>query len=569
MRYLAVAVDYDGTAASDGALADSAATAIEQLRISGRRAFLVTGRRLDDLLRVCPRLELFDLVIAENGALLYDPRRREEFLLAEPLPARFAERLHERGVAPLEVGRVVIAACEPHGVVMFEVIRELGLELQLIFNRAAVMALPPGVNKASGLNVALRRFGLSRHEVVGIGDAENDHSFLNYCECGAAVANAVDSLKEGRDIVTRSGNGDGVAELVTEIIENDLRSLEGRVERHLVLVGKRTAAEEVRIPPYGRNVLIAGPSGSGKSTLTAGLLERLIEKEYQVCIIDPEGDYTTLGPTVSLGSQQRAPRVSEVLSILEDPAINVSVNLLGLSLEDRPFFFAQLIPGLQSMRARTGRPHWIVLDEAHHMLPQTWGHSGATLPRKLGETILVTVHPDHIAPEVLDPIDIVFATGHSPERTLGTFASAMKQKLIWPDGLVYQPRAVVAWFIRDGRPPFSMHPQPTHAQRIRHHRKYAEGDMRYHSFYFRGPDCRQNLKAQNLMVFCQIADGVDEATWMFHLRRGDYSRWFRDAVKDAYLAGHTEQIERRSDLSPQQTRQLVRELVSSRYTLPE
>jgi hypothetical protein len=104
---------------------------------------------------------------------------------------------------------------------------------------------------------------------------------------------------------------------------------------------------------------------------------------------------------------------------------------------------------------------------------------------------------------------------------------------------------------------------------VRHLRKYAEGDLRWHSFYFRGPDGRHNLKAQNLAVFCQIAEGIDEATWMFHLRRGDYSRWFRGAVKDSYLADEAERIERRQDLTPPQTRALITELVDARYTLPE
>lgn len=110
---------------------------------------------------------------------------------------------------------------------------------------------------------------------------------------------------------------------------------------------------------------------------------------------------------------------------------------------------------------------------------------------------------------------------------------------------------------------------PGRAERFRHHRKYAEGNMRYHSFFFRGPGNRQNLKAQNLTVFSQIADGIDEDTWLFHLRRGDYSRWFRVAVKDSYLAEQAERIERRRDLSPAETRQLIRSLIESRYTLPE
>jgi len=569
MRYLALAADYDGTTARDDQLSDSAAQAIERLRVSGRRSILVTGRRLEDLLRVCPRVGIFDLVVAENGGVIYDPQRREAIPLATPVPPHLVEALLKRGVEPVEIGRVLVATHDRHRATVLEVVRELGLELQAIFNRSAMMLLPPGINKATGLDVALRRLGLSRHEAVGIGDAENDHSLLTHCECGVAVANAVPSLKQVAAFVTQRSNGNGVAELADELIANDLLRMEGNIERHLVAVGRTADGTEVRIPPYGRNILIAGPSGSGKSTLTAALIEQLIDAAYQVCIIDPEGDYGTLSSVVCLGNPQRAPSVNEVLSILEDPAINVAVNLLGLPPDDRPFFFAQLIPSLQAMRARTGRPHWLVLDEAHHMLPQTWGHAESTLPRKLGETILVTVHPNHLAPQVIAPINLVFAVGNSPERTLRKFAAAVAHVLNWPPQLMHPRGNVVAWFVSEGQLPFSMEPVRGRAERIRHHRKYAQGDLRYQSFYFRGPEGRHNLKAQNLAVFCQIAAGIDEATWLFHLRRNDYSRWFRDTIKDSWLAERTEPIERRSDLSAQQTRQAIGELVSTRYTLPE
>lgn len=569
MRYLALAVDYDGTIATDDRISDDVASALDRLRASGRRAILVTGRLVQDLLRVCPRAALFDLVVAENGAVLYDPHRREETLLAPPICARFAERLRERGVVPLELGRVLVATRDPHRLTVLEVVHELGLELQIVFNRGALMALPAGINKATGLDVALRQLGLSRHEVVGVGDAENDHSFLTYSECGVAVANAVDPLKDAADVVTRYPNGRGVAELIDELVANDLLRMEGKLQRHLVLVGNRTDGTPVRVSPYGHNVLIAGPSGSGKSTLAAGLIERLIENAYQICIVDPEGDYSTLSRVVSLGSQHRAPSVSEALSIIEDPAVNLSINLLGLPLEDRPFFFSQLIPGLQAMRARTGRPHWIVLDEAHHMLPRSWGHAASVLPRQLGETILVTVHPDHVVPEVLTPIDTAFAIGPSPQKTLQKFAAAVGHRLDWPEGLSPARGNVVGWFVSGGQLPFEMQPQLPRAERIRHLRKYAEGNMRNDSFRFRGPDDRHNIKAQNLTVFCQVASGIDEPTWLFHLRRNDYSRWFRHSVKDSYLADQAEQLERRTDLSPQRARELIRELVCSRYTLPE
>jgi hypothetical protein len=383
------------------------------------------------------------------------------------------------------------------------------------------------------------------------------------------VANAVPALVERAAFVTQAPNGEGVAELVDELITTDLRRLEGTLPQHLIRIGSRTDGSAVCIPPYGRNLLIAGPSGSGKSTLAAGIMERLTGKEYQVCVVDPEGDYSTLPHLAALGNQRRAPSLNEILSILENPKISVSVSLLGIPLGDRPAFFAQLIPSLHALRTRTGRPHWLVLDEAHHMLPATWGHTGSALPYALGETIFVTVHPGHVAPDILSVIDVVLATGPFPEKTLGEFAAAAGRRLSWPHGLRYDRDGVIAWFVEEGALPFPMKPERGRAERIRHLRKYAEGDLRWHSFYFRGPDGRHNLKAQNLAVFCQIAEGIDEATWMFHLRRGDYSRWFRGAVKDGYLADEAERVERRQDLAPPQTRALIRELVDARYTLPE
>lgn len=568
MRYLTLVADYDGTLAEHDQMAEETAEALRRLRVSGRRAIMVTGRRLSELLRVCEHVGLFDAIVAENGGILYTPATRREAVLASAPPAAFLEALRARGVAPLEVGRVVAATIASQRTVVQEVLWELGLEHQLIANRASVMVLPPGVNKATGLAIALRKLGLSRHEAVGVGDAENDHSFLESCECAVAVANAVPSLKKNVAWVTSGEAGQGVRELIDELITDDLVRLQDELERDRILLGHRESGRPVWVTPYGCNILVAGPSASGKSTLTSGVIERLVEMDYQVCIVDPEGDYGTLEQVVALGSQVRAASVSEVLGILEDPKVNVSINLLGVPLEDRSDFLAQLMPNLHALRARTGRPHWLVLDEAHHMLPKTWGPIALELPRQLGEVLLVTVHPEHVSPEILAMVDIAVAIGAEPEKTLGAFARVTERKLMWPENLGHQPGQVVVWFARAGKAPFHMVPQPGRAERIRHLRKYAEGDLRWHSFYFRGPHGKTNLKAHNLAIFSHLAQGIDEETWLFHLRRGDYSRWFRDAIRDTHLANEAERIEHRHDLLPWQTRQLIRELISARYTLP-
>jgi hypothetical protein len=203
------------------------------------------------------------------------------------------------------------------------------------------------------------------------------------------------------------------------------------------------------------------------------------------------------------------------------------------------------------------------------MMPSEWSHGGGALPQRLGETIFVTVHPDHLAPLVLSTVDIVIAVGSSPDQTLKKFADAVGQPLVWPEGLTHQRGMAVVWFWRRADPPFAIEIIPGRSDRIRHHRKYAEGDMQDRSFFFRGPENRQNLKAKNLATFSQIADGIDEETWIYHLRCGDYSRWFRTAVKDRYLADQAERIEQRQDLQPAETRELIRSLIETRYTLPE
>ncbi len=221
MRYVALACDYDGTLAHDGTVADETVVALERLRESGRKLILVTGRQLDDLMRVFARLDLFDRVVVENGALLYRPATRDERRLAEPPPPGFVDALRARGV-PLSVGRVIVATVSPHEVAVVDVIRDLGVDLAVILNKGSVMVLPSGTDKATGLAVALEELGLSARNVVAVGDAENDQAFLAMCGCAVAVANALPTLKEQADLVTAGARGAGVVELVHAIIANDL-----------------------------------------------------------------------------------------------------------------------------------------------------------------------------------------------------------------------------------------------------------------------------------------------------------------------------------------------------------
>jgi hydroxymethylpyrimidine pyrophosphatase-like HAD family hydrolase len=446
MRYLALATDYDGTLAENGRVRQRTKDALVRLRKSGRRAVLVTGRELGDLQSVFDGLALFDRVVAENGALLYDPATRKETVLAEPPPPELARRLAARGAHPLGVGRVIVSTREPHHVAALEIVHELDLEWQLIFNKGAVMLLPSGVNKQTGLQRALDELGLSMRNTVAAGDAENDHAMLAAAECGVAVANALDALKDRADLVVRGSRGSGVEELIDRMLADDLRSVV--VARHALLLGTRRDGTELRIAPAGRRLLIAGPAGSGKIAAATGFIERLMAAGYQCCIVDPEGGYEGFDGLVCLGTAGSPPTVDEVLELLERPSVHAGVSLLGVPPGDRPAFFASLMPRLQEMRGRTGRPHWIVIDQAHHLLPASWQPAPLTLPRELGGVLLVTLHPERISPAVLEAVDTALAVGDAPEATLRAFgpvppipleqgeALALSNRLIEPLRLV-------------------------------------------------------------------------------------------------------------------------------------
>ena len=569
MRYLALACDYDGTVAAEGRVAEATCAALERLLASGRKLLLVTGRELEDLLPIFPHVNLCEWIVAENGAVLYRPTTREITLLGSPPPAEFMHTLQARGIAPLATGRVIVATREPHENAVLDVIRDLGLELQVIFNKGAVMVLPTGLNKATGLKAALREMGVSPHNVVGVGDAENDHAFLGLCKCAVTVAGALRLVKEGADMVTHSDNGAGVVELIDALVADDLCAYEPGLTRHHIVLGTQERGAEVRVSPYGINMLLAGPSGSGKSTLATGFLECLAEHGYQFCIIDPEGDYENVAEAVVLGDAQRPPSIAEVLQLLTEPTQNAVVNLLGLALEDRPTFFAPLLSRLQELRLQTGRPHWIVMDEAHHLLPAAWNPTRQVLTQELTGMLLITVHPDQVTPAVLSSVQRIIAVGEAPEATLQAFSMALGQHPPALAPVSLKPGEALLWARQPEESVAQFRIAPSRTDHIRHRRKYAQGELAAdESFYFRGPAGQLNLRAQNLMLFMQLAEGIDDATWMYHLRRGDYTRWFRDAIKDEDLAAITAEIETQAELAPAESRRLIKAAIQERYTLP-
>ena len=563
MFFIALASDYDGTLAHNGVVTDETVAALQELRDSGRKLILVTGRELPDLKEVFPHIELFDKVVAENGALLYTPASQEERALAAVPPAEFVSELETRGVAPLSVGRSIVATWEPHQATVLDVIRKHGLELEIIFNKGAVMVLPSGINKATGLDEAVAELQLSTHNVVGIGDAENDHAFLKACGLSVAVDNAIPAVKETAQLVTKGARGAGVEELVAAMLER-----EAELSAHLgVTIGREGKERPVELMPQ-EVVLIAGKSGIGKSTLATALTERFVEQKFQFCVFDPEGDYEGLEGAVTLGDGDTPPQEKQVLELLTKPTNNIVINTLALQLKERPDFFAKLLPEITRLRARTARPHWLIIDEAHHLLPKSRDSQSLSLSREVPGMVLITVHPDEVAADALANVTAVLALGPQAGEVLATFAEAA--------GIDAPPAApapddehVLFWRPGSGDAPRAIEVEKPRQSRKRHSRKYAEGELdKESSFYFTGPDGEMKLRAQNLMIFLQIAEGIDERTWDHHLRRGDYSGWFRRQLKDQELADEVAAIERDRELTAEESRKRVADAVGKRYTAP-
>ena len=221
MRFKALATDYDGTIAHHGTVDAATVDCLCEFKSTGRKLLLVTGREIPDLHTVFSEVNIFDLIVAENGALLYWPDTKIEKCLAPTPPPEFADLLRKRGVNTLSVGRVIVASVDPYGTELEKAIAELGLDLEVIPNKGSLMVLPRGVDKGYGLSAALKLLNLQPSEIVAVGDAENDHSLLRNAGFSAAVANALPELKKTARWTTPSGHGAGVRELIARILNED------------------------------------------------------------------------------------------------------------------------------------------------------------------------------------------------------------------------------------------------------------------------------------------------------------------------------------------------------------
>ena len=224
MKYLTLATDYDGTIAYEGRVDKETVDSLQEARDAGMQLLLVTGRELTHLFNTFDRVDVFHRVVAENGAVLYDPATRQIDTLASGPPAALIERLTREQI-PLSVGHSVVATIEPHEQAVIAAIHELALDWHIIFNKGSVMALPSDVTKATGLRAGLDASHLTPEMTIAVGDAENDLVFMRGCGLAVAVANALPTVKLIADLVTRGARGAGVQELIGRWLDGALETV--------------------------------------------------------------------------------------------------------------------------------------------------------------------------------------------------------------------------------------------------------------------------------------------------------------------------------------------------------
>jgi hydroxymethylpyrimidine pyrophosphatase-like HAD family hydrolase len=429
MRYVAVAAGFDGTLAKDGRCDQRCVDALRMLASTGRKLLLVTARKLRELLEIFPEARLFDYIIAENGAVMHRPAERVSSILAVAPSETLLRELRQRAISPLSVGSSIITTAKDNEAVVGEVLQRLRLDCQLLVNDDTLMILPSDVDKATGVAAALRDLGLSAHNLVAIGDAPNDLALLAFAEHSIAVRNAHPSLKAIANRVTEGEYGDGFLEMAQRLIRDDFFDA---LPRHQLLLGHDATGTEVILNPFQDSLLITGPSGSGRRKLCKSLLNRLNRLDYQCCVIAAEAhDNPEIGRGFArCGTQHEAPRLTDVMTAIEEPSISVFVNVTSLVVEARAAFVEALLLQLHALHDRAGRPHAILILDAHAQFPG--GIAKMSGPLSEIAFICTTVVAEALSDSYLTGFDKVIQLGNyhpSLEHGLSTSVPLMLEDL--------------------------------------------------------------------------------------------------------------------------------------------
>jgi hydroxymethylpyrimidine pyrophosphatase-like HAD family hydrolase len=544
-RFVAYAFDYDGTLTDDDHPSPEMLTALRECRAAGRRIVLVTGRILAELRQVFPGVDdEFDAIVAENGAVLLDADGARD--LAPAIDPDLAHALAHREV-PFRTGRVVLACDAGYAATALEEVGRLGLDCQLVRNRGALMVVPSGVTKGTGLVEALGELGVSRHSTLAVGDAENDLQLLEVCELGVAVANAVESVKLHADVVLERANGAGIVEL--------LHGLTGAARissrRWQVSLGHTADGNPVTIPASAHDLLVTGASGAGKSFVTGLIVEQLAHLRYGVLVVDREGDHVVLGSrrgvVVVVGGPAGLPPAQEVVALFAHRfgSVIVDLSLLDPTAQDR--YVAELLPLVRELQLACGSPHWVVLDEAHTTPDQREGVEAGQFAG--GGYVFATHLPTRLPARVLAEVDaalVLPGDGEGAPEVRSAVAQLYGGSPDIPELLSGLARGQAVLVRRDVSTPVVFDLGERLSRHVRHWHKYTDAQLAAHLRFAFGIDGADGI-AGNVREFHRALRGAAPETLAAHASRRDLSRWIADVLQEPGLAALIAELEQALD----------------------
>jgi hydroxymethylpyrimidine pyrophosphatase-like HAD family hydrolase len=571
MKLAALALDYDGTIAVDGTLNPLVRQAISDVRQAGIAVILVTGRRLPDLRRAVGDLACFDVVVAENGAVLEFPSSGRHVQLSHAPAAQVLDALKQRGVKVLP-GESVIEADAAAAPTMLEVIRSLEQPLTLSFNRNRLMVLPQAVAKSTGLRQALFALRLSIHNTVAIGDAENDHDLLDACEVGVAVGWGSPALRAVADEVIPGTGPDAVAEYIRRLTKQPRLST-AQMGRRKLLVGHQHDGTPVNLAVRGRTIVIAGEPGTGKSWLAGLLCEQLILQGYCLCLIDPEGDYRSLEAlpnVILLGGDDPVPQARDLVRTLRHPDVSVVVDLSKLSHEDKRRYAQHMLPTLAALRRRTGLPHKILVDEAHYFVGGSYGRT--EIDSELAGYILVTYRISALDRALYSGRDVVvIVTRESDQaevKALQAVCSACTLKPVSPQtfDLAMNEAALLPGAEEAAGEIRRFRVAPRLTAHVRHQTKYLDMPVTDNQAFVFWVGDAPGPRAATLKTFTGLLLALPNEAISGHLRRHDFSRWINDVFRDGNLATRLFGLETRlSTDKPHTVAESIAQTIRARY----
>ncbi len=563
-----MAFDFDGTLAVNGDVPPELEAALEQCRDSGHILFLVTGRRYETV-QLGYLGSLFAGIVWENGAVLSHTASGETYLPFGQLDARLLKAIEEAGI-PFERGLAIAATWTPHDRALWHILSSHGGSTSIEYNKGAVMVLPPGATKGSGLERLLALCGLSPRNLAAFGDAENDLSMLTLAEVSVAVGDAVPAVIETADVLAAAPGPQGVLEILNEYpLGGKFLDIPLKRERP-VLLGQTEAGAVVNIPASrlaGRNLGVFGNSATGKSWMVGLIAEGLHHEDYQVLLIDPEGDFRglrVLPRFVSVsGDRATLPPPSAVVSLLDEGGVSLVLDLSQYPISMRSRYIVDLIRTLRPVRDCKFRPHWIVLDEAQEFLFE--GSEVTTLLQPLLETggwAFVSYRPDRLSPSVLTSLQHLLLTKLTDSQigdclkkhcAICSLQGARLDQIPMGSALLCGGELV------------RMRPAIRRVPHVRHLYKYLDTPLPHGKrFAFRTDKGYLGIEAASLFELSSLIQTLPLESLEYHDRREDFVKWADWTLGDGGLATRLRKVANRH-YQGEELRQALSQVVSTHY----